>query len=98
MDLPPEEALVLHVEDDFCDWNNTSWQLYKSKEGRMEIKEVLSSHTGIELTINTLTALVMGYITVREAERMSLVKGSKQQLDLLDRVLPGFTPFMYDFF
>ncbi|MDZ5781697.1 GNAT family N-acetyltransferase [Marinococcus luteus] len=98
LNLPTEESLVLHVEDDFCDWNNTSWQLYKSKEGRTEIKEVLSNRTGIELSINTLTALVMGYITVREAERTSLVKGNKQQLELLNRALPEFTPFMYDFF
>ncbi|SFC46166.1 Predicted acetyltransferase [Bacillus sp. OV322] len=88
----PKE-IALHLKDTILDGNQKSFVIKKdnieTQSGDME---------GISLSINELTAILLGYKTPVELFDAGLVSGSQQTVQDFQDLLPDYTPFFYDFF
>jgi predicted acetyltransferase len=68
LDLPgtPSGSLVVHVSDDFCDWNTCTYRL-KAEGGRIQVKRGGTSPRA-RFSIEGLSALVYGTLPLEEIE------------------------------
>lgn len=96
------ESVFIHLEDEYGDWNNGTYQimqkgikLFKAKEG---------SHCqhppkrGLSMDINTLTAILFGYKRPIELFDMDYIKGNIEEVQELDNKIPRVNGYFYDFF
>ncbi|WP_419881163.1 GNAT family N-acetyltransferase [Peribacillus sp. B-H-3] len=88
-----QKEIALHLKDSILDGNQKSFVIKKdhieTKNGDME---------GISLSINELTAILLGYKTPLELFDAGLVSGSQQTVQDFQDILPDYKPFFYDFF
>ncbi|MCA1053383.1 GNAT family N-acetyltransferase [Rossellomorea aquimaris] len=89
-----EGKLHLTIKDEFASWNNATFTIEKQQVKRSQTE---SGH-GIELSINTFTALIFGVYSPKALTDMGLIQGETAGLAFLDDLLIDSTPFFYDFF
>lgn len=53
---------------------------------------------GLHLNINSLTAVLFGYKRPKELYDLELIKGDLEEVKHLEKIIPLFKPFFYDFF
>jgi len=100
--LHENEPLFLHLEDSFAPWNNGSYflgngemKVYKEKTGGQ------CAHPpkkGIQLTINSLSAILLGYRRPMELFEMGYLKGSISEIELFEKKVPTTKSSFFDFF
>ncbi|WP_042458782.1 GNAT family N-acetyltransferase [Neobacillus dielmonensis] len=100
--LQENELIFLHLEDTYAPWNNGSYllgngemKIYKEKTGGQ------CAHPpkkGIQLNINSLTAILFGYRRPMELFEMGYLKGSIKEMELFEKKVPKMKSAFYDFF
>lgn len=95
------DQIILHVHDDFCDWNNGT---YIIKQGDSEnivqhfqpTKEgaacVHPPKRGVSCTVQQLTAMLLNY------QQPTYLLGSDRDVMLLEQAIPTRIPAFFDFF
>jgi predicted acetyltransferase len=97
-----DRDIFLHIEDSTAPWNTGSYligsegiKFYPVKEGSLC---VTAPKRGLHLTINSLTAILFGYKRPKDLFDMDMIKGHKDEVEQLEKMVPSFKPFFYDFF
>ncbi|MGD6817735.1 GNAT family N-acetyltransferase [Metabacillus sp. 113a] len=92
--------VLIHVTDPHAEWNNGSYLI--SKDGtakRLSDQEALESdRKGVDLSINSLAAILFGYKSPSALAQLGLAEGNAEEIRQLERTLPEHTPYFYDFF
>ncbi|MBD3189273.1 MAG: GNAT family N-acetyltransferase [Candidatus Heimdallarchaeota archaeon] len=99
-DLPIEKEgqLVINVIDNFCPWNNREFEL-KGKNSQLKVSLVEAQNSSLEITIEGLTSLVYGLLSVNDLQTFQWIKGlSKSQRKLLAQWFPLKEPWMMEAF
>ncbi|MFB5660710.1 enhanced intracellular survival protein Eis [Alteribacillus sp. HJP-4] len=93
-----EWELTLVIDDSFCDWNDGSFVL-AFQDGRISIEPHKNKAVdGVRMSIQSLSALTLGYLNVSQAVDSGLITGEEESISQFSRLLPEQTPFIYDFF
>ena len=94
--------VFLHLEDIMAPWNNGTYligpediKVYPVKEGSACVKP---PQRGLQLNINALTAMLLGYKRPMELYEMDMIQGALEEVVELENKIPAFKPFFYDFF
>ncbi|KYG29325.1 enhanced intracellular survival protein Eis [Alkalihalobacillus trypoxylicola] len=100
--IPKEKALYFHIEDPFCEWNDGYFSLHHENE-KVHItkisQEQVSNNDVITISINDLTLLLFGCQTLSQLHNRRKLRASKEQLSILQTLLPELTkPEFIDFF
>lgn len=98
----PEQSLFLHVADELAPWNTGTYQLSANGVQYFPPKEGGScAHPpkrGLQLSINALTAVITGYKRPIELYELGEIKGSAEDADIFEKMVPHQKAFFYDFF
>ncbi|MCM3089453.1 MULTISPECIES: GNAT family N-acetyltransferase [unclassified Cytobacillus] len=96
------ENVFLHIEDHHAPWNQGSYllsengvRLFKEKEGSRCANPPAK---GLHMSINALSAIVIGYKRPIELYELGEIKGPRNDLEILERKIPVQKSFFYDFF
>ncbi|CAH2713392.1 N-acetyltransferase Eis [Neobacillus rhizosphaerae] len=97
------EPLFLHLVDPFAAWNEGSYLVGGNGQVRAFREKIGSQcvhppQKGIQLTINDLSAIIFGYKRPLELYDMGFLKGTRQEIDKLERMVPNIKSSFYDFF
>jgi predicted acetyltransferase len=97
-----DRKVFIHLDDSAAPWNTgtylISWEgikFYPVKEGG---SCVTAPKKGLHLNINSLTAVLFGYKRPKELFGLELIKGDLEEVEHLEKIIPLFKPFFYDFF
>ncbi|AWB44506.1 GNAT family N-acetyltransferase [Paenibacillus sp. CAA11] len=95
-----EVNLTIQIEDQTAAWNQGKWQLRVSAEGEGLLTPAASSsgEPDILLNINSLTALLIGYMRAEVLFRSGKLTGSEEAVQLIDKVLPHKPTAFLDYF
>lgn len=99
-DLPIEQEgqLTINVVDNHCSWNNRIFEL-NGKNNRLKIASIEDQDAPLEITIEGLTSLVYGLLSVNDLKTFQWLKStSKDQIDLLAQWFPLKEPWMMEAF
>ncbi|WP_459502727.1 GNAT family N-acetyltransferase [Bacillus sp. C1] len=94
-----QNEVVLHISDSFAPWNNTTVTL-QEKEVIISNKEKTENRNnkGIHVNITDLSAMLFGYKRPLELYEIGYISGTKEEVQELERLIPLYKPFIYDFF
>ncbi len=84
----------LRVKDPIAPWNDGVFEL--SGKGVRKIES--EAEKVIRLTINQLSALMLGYKTVKELAEVEAIQGNPDELDQLESIIPTQNTYFPDFF
>ncbi|MBP1962675.1 GNAT family N-acetyltransferase [Paenibacillus aceris] len=98
------EPVYLRISDPHADWNNGVYclnftgsgekaQVTKLAEGELPAEELL-----VNCSIQTLTALFMGYQKAGFLARIERLQGSQEPISRLEAAIPKRTTYLADFF
>jgi predicted acetyltransferase len=94
-----DEPLVFHVTDDFAEWNNGTYIIREGQvEQLAELDEADQARNGLHLDIQTMTAMLFGYQRPLFLHECGKLKGSQEQAEKLEQILPRSNPSFLDFF
>ena len=85
--------IVLKIDDPHASWNNQSFSITKNG-----VTVVDDGHKEITLSINALTALLLGYQSWQQLLEIEQIQGSVSDLERFANIIPKRVPFFYDFF
>ncbi|GIN70002.1 acetyltransferase [Bacillus sp. J14TS2] len=88
-------SLTLRVKDPVAPWNDGVFALSASGVRKIDGSD---KEKAIELTINQLSALMLGYKTVTELVEVEAIQGSQTQLAQLETMIPNQSTYFPDFF
>ena len=95
-DPTTEHCLIsFEIDDFFLPWNNKTITI-EFHHGECTISEQKSEQT-VQLSIATLTTLLLGYKSAAELYRMGRIKASEQTVRQLDDVLLHESPYISDY-
>ena len=89
-----QQEVILHITDSFAPWNNVSVRLANYEIAIIE--EPMDK--GINLDINALSTILLGYKRPLELNELELISGSEEEIRAFENVVPVRKPFIYDFF
>ncbi|MGX6445781.1 GNAT family N-acetyltransferase [Neobacillus sp. K501] len=96
------EQLFLHLEDAHAPWNNGSYfigndeiKVFKEKAGGQCVHP---PKKGIRLNINSLSAILFGYKRPMELFEMGYLKGSVEEIEIFEKMVPTMKSAFIDFF
>ncbi|MBT2694721.1 GNAT family N-acetyltransferase [Bacillus sp. ISL-55] len=96
------ENVFLHLDDAAAPWNTGTYIIGQEGVAFHPVKEggtcVTAPKRGLQLNINTLTAMLFGYKRPLELFELKLLRGDINEVEELEQALPTFKPFFYDFF
>lgn len=94
--------VFLHLEDTVAPWNNGTFLIGQEEIKFFPVKEgsacVKPPERGLQLNINALTVILFGYKRPMELYEMDMIKGTLKEVEELEKKIPRFKPFFYDFF
>ncbi|WP_161568251.1 GNAT family N-acetyltransferase [Anaerobacillus alkaliphilus] len=101
--LAEGETVVLHVEDEFCEWNNGTYFITNREVKFFEQAKEGASCThppkrGVTCTVQHLTAMLLNYQKPTTLLYFDAISGSENEIKLLEKVIPAREPAFYDFF
>jgi predicted acetyltransferase len=102
-DLRKGETLVLHVEDQFCEWNTGTFFINSSevKQFQQQKEGAACTHPpkrGISCSIQSLTAMLLNYQKPSTLFSFEKIKGNENEITLLETAIPIKEPAFFDFF
>lgn len=89
-----QQEVNLHITDSFAPWNNVSVRLANYEIAIIE--EPMDK--GINLDINALSTILLGYKRPLELNELELISGSEEEIRAFENVVPVRKSFIYDFF
>ncbi|AHM68157.1 GNAT family N-acetyltransferase [Paenibacillus polymyxa] len=100
-----ETSLTLHLTDRYAPWNEGVWRLTITTEGQGHLARVDTSNLSVndtvadlELGIQSLTTLMLGYQQADNLFNWGRIEGSSESVAALKRVVPTKQTFLLDFF
>jgi predicted acetyltransferase len=90
--LKDPKTITLHVQDPIIRENN---ETYTFQDGKAVVS---TADSGIELSINMLSAIVFGYKRPLVLWQAGLLKGPEEMIRHLEDSIPKRVPYIYDFF
>lgn len=88
----------LEIEDQFASWNTGVFYLSKVGITKLEDSTEIPQEKKLCISINWLTALVAGYVSIEELKYMNLVEVSNELLFILSEVFPKERNFFHEYF
>lgn len=93
-----QASLTIAVTDSLADWNDGLFTLSVA-DGRGEMKAIKSGNPSLSLTINDLSLLVFGRLSIAELVRTGrLTATSAKSLELLDSLFPKCENYINEYF
>ena len=89
-----QQEVILHITDSFAPWNNVSVRLANYEIAIIE--EPMDK--GINLDINALSTILLGYKRPLELNELELISGSEEEIQAFEKIVPVRDAFIYDFF
>lgn len=89
-----ESGVVLQVFDEHAHWNNGKFTI----SSESIIQNNTEAREGIQVSINHLSALLFGSISVQELVEMDALQGNEQEIREFESLIPKKRPFLTDFF
>ncbi|MDQ0414845.1 GNAT family N-acetyltransferase [Mesobacillus stamsii] len=97
-----DKKVFIHLDDSAAPWNNGTYLISNQGIKFYPVKEGASCLTapkrGLQMNINSLTAILFGYKRPYELNELELIKGDWEEVDELEKLIPAFKPLFYDFF
>lgn len=100
--------IILHIHDDFCDWNNGTFIIQAhDEENKNDVQyfpyksDGSCTHMpkrGCHMTVQTLSALLFSSQQPEMLIREGFINGEQDELDRLKEEIPYKQAFIYDFF
>lgn len=90
------EQIKLKVEDEYAPWNSGIYTITPSGIQKHDI--LVSDDDCLQLTINTLTALLLGYMKTKQLWEIEAIKGDCTLMRRLEAILPEQQTYFPDFF
>lgn len=102
------ESIRVDVKDSICPWNQGVWDVLIDEDGHAQVvphegqpdgvQEDIQQYSGIQLDIQALTAVLMGYKRPAELQQCEYIKGKAEAVALLERRIPRRGTYLMDFF
>lgn len=93
-----EENLYVQVVDPFCKWNEALYEINKSGEITIINEKSVNKEHILGLTINHLTALLLGYLTMERLVYLTNVTCTEEIIRQWKRAIPTEVPTFYEYF
>lgn len=96
--------ILLEVQDAHAPWNEGVWELNVALNGtasiwkKAETERHAQNDQPIRLTIQTLTAILMGYRRPVEMARIGRLEGPANAIEALEKAVPKRETYLLDFF
>ncbi|MGY3777733.1 GNAT family N-acetyltransferase [Isobaculum melis] len=100
IDYPFEKVqgkLHFIVKDPLLTWNRGIFSVEIAEDGQVTIGEEETAHP-IEVSIQMLTTMLMGYRRPAYLHKYDKISGAKNSLELLERMLPKGSAYFSDYF
>lgn len=95
-------SLLLQLEDPHASWNEGCWQINLSKHGEVNLTRLTITPEDapnlVQCDIQTLTAMMMGYMRPLAMHKIGRLNGSTEAAGLLDSIIPSRTTYLLDAF
>ena len=91
------EPLQLYVEDEFFPINNGTYKLEKVA-GDIKVLYMKEQENGIRCSVQQLTVMLLGYKRPMDLFQVGLIRGEKQEVELLEKLIPKQQTFLADFY
>lgn len=96
------KSVILHLDDNMATWNAGTYIIGSNEVSFFPVKQgslcTKPAERGLHLGVNALTALMFGYKRPIELYEMGLIQGKAEEVMELEKEIPPFKPFFYDFF
>lgn len=100
--IESDKSVFLHLEDRYAYWNTGTYLIGRNGIKTFPTKKgAACTHPpqkGISLSINELSAIILGYKRPMELYEMGYLKGSETEIQVLEEMIPRSKSFFYDFF
>ena len=92
-------TFTLHINDEFCPWNNGYFTL-NSKDNIINVEFKKSSETiiDIQIDISYFAQLVAGFRTVNDLLEFGFITVNKEKLEVIQKLFPKTNNYLHDFF
>ncbi|MHA1917130.1 MAG: GNAT family N-acetyltransferase [Candidatus Ranarchaeia archaeon] len=90
-------VLTIKVFDNQCEWNNKTFEI-NSTNKKTVVKETKVNNPDLEISINHLTQLVLGFKTTEELREMEFIKISYKKRIVFNKIFPKKDTFLRDFY
>jgi len=91
-----EAALTFEVQDDVCEWNNTSFTV-KLSPNHLPIIGNTPTTNKIQVDIRCLTTLLLGYKRPHYLNSMGMLEADENILELLEDIIPRAKAYISDY-
>lgn len=92
-------SISIHIDDEFCPWNNGLFTLTsKGKEIKVEFNELSEESADFKIDIGYFAQLVAGFRTVRDLLEFGFISVSHEKLELLEKLFPKTNNYLHNFF
>ncbi|MGE7021546.1 GNAT family N-acetyltransferase [Solibacillus cecembensis] len=93
-----EANLYVQITDPFCEWNEALYEINKSgKISKVNEENVHKAHI-LKLSINHLSALLVGYITMERLVYLTNDSCTDEIISQWEKAIPSQTPTFYEYF
>ena len=94
---PTEEDVCIRfeIEDGFLDWNNRGFNVF-FHNGKATVTDREPEYV-VGMTINTLSTLLLGYMTANQLYKLERIDGTPEAIQILDEVVIHEIPYISDF-
>ncbi|ATP41499.1 GNAT family N-acetyltransferase [Solibacillus sp. R5-41] len=93
-----EVNLYVQITDPFCEWNEALYEINKCGKITKDSEENVNKEHILMLTINHLSALLLGYITMERLVYLTNVTCKEEIIHHWERAIPSQAPTFYEYF
>lgn len=91
-------SLYVQISDPFCEWNEAIYEINKyGKIAKVDEENVSKKHI-LELTINHLSTLLLGYISMERLVYLTNVTCTEEVIRQWEKAIPYQVPTFYEYF
>ena len=90
-------SFTIKVKDPYADWNNGVFRV-EINQGKVKMLETDLSQGEISCSIQALSQLVSGYISLEERKALGDIEGRKEALDKFKKFIPDKNTYLNDYF
>ncbi|MFT4412278.1 enhanced intracellular survival protein Eis [Fredinandcohnia humi] len=88
-----EEVLKIQITDPYASWNEKTFSIKNQ-----QVSVVDDNGNALRLSVNALSTLLFGYQRPTELYQAGAIQGAEEEVAKLEKLIPHFQGFMYDFF
>lgn len=91
------DTVCIYINDEYAPWNTGTYCLSSSGSEKLSEKK-LEEYSPLSLSVNSASALLLGYKEVKTLWDIGKITGSDSQMNILDRLIPKQIPYFLDHF